>query len=258
MTIEKLANGNVIVAQGHEFMSIPGDATLKIRDAVSILIIWDNGRKIIRQPEITAPVSEDVHELFSILSSDFFFQVAEEDGFNDYVFTLTGERLNSAAGSVQYDWNEGAVVFKPNGEIGNTADVVVCDGQYPHSGDLTGKIYPHLHWWQPDNRNYVFTMRYRIHPNGQPKTGTWTEVTAQANTPDSVFQYVSGTLNQITFFGSGQGSQAAGIQLPANALSCIVQFRFTRTDTLSGDILGQSFDFHYLVDSRGSKTQGQK
>ncbi len=180
--------------------------------------------------------------------------------FDDETFKLDGSRLFSTTGSTDWDFNEGAVIFKASGSINLNNDLVTCDGQLKHKTKIGSKIYPHIHWWQPDNRAYVFTLRYRIHLNNQPKNTVWTTVTAQAATVDSIFPYVSGTLNQITYFGSGLGRDNSGIQLPNDDsfLSAIIQFKFTRTDVLSGTILGTSFDYHYEIDSNGSVTQGSK
>jgi len=180
--------------------------------------------------------------------------------FEDEVFKLDGSRLFSTTGSTDWDFNEGAVIFKASGSINLVNDLVTCDGQIKHKTKIGSKIYPHIHWWQTDNRAYIYTLRYRIQLNGQQKNTVWTTVTAQTATADSIFPYISGTLDQITFFGSGLGVENSGIQLPNDnsMLSAIIQFKFTRTDALTGNISGTSFDYHYEIDSNGSVTQSSK
>ena len=181
-----------------------------------------------------------------------------ETTFDDMVFKLDGSKLYSTVGKVDYNWEEDAVIFEPSGNIANVNDRVNCGGQLSHRIKPLTKIYPHLHWWQDSNKLIIFTLQYRINYNGTAKTTVWTTVTAQSMTNDNTFTYTSGTLNQITYFGSGLGRENSGIQLLAGELSAIAQFRFTRTDAQTGNILGSSFDFHFEVDTMGSATQGSK
>ena len=75
---------------------------------------------------------------------------------------------------------------------------------------------------------------------------TW--VTATANlVADSVYPYVSGTLDQIT--------RITGIDMTGSGISATVQFRLARTDSTSGDILAVFVDAHVERDTVGSRTE---
>lgn len=173
--------------------------------------------------------------------------------YDDKAYQLIGRRLSSSVGRVDYDWNEQAVIFQNNGDIANINDLVGINAEYPHEAKEDGKIYPHLHWWQTSATDaIVFTLAYRIQKNGSAKETTWTQMTAEALT-DSVLPYTSGTMNQITKFKDASNNYY--IDLNDMGLSATIQFRLTRTDSVSGDVSGIFFDFHYEKETLGSRQE---
>jgi hypothetical protein len=66
-----------------------------------------------------------------------------------------------------------------------------------------------------------------------------------AEVAEDVFEYTSGTLNQITRLAA----------IPVAGLSTIVQFRLCRTDSETGDIEVLFLDAHYEIDGTGSSEE---
>ena len=178
--------------------------------------------------------------------------ITSDTVFDDRPIPLIGKRIGTSTGTADYDWDELGVVFSANGGISDNNDVIATETQMPHGAKLNGKIYPHIHWWQTSSSAYVFTLQYRVQDNGSAKTTSWTNMTATAGT-DDVYTYTSGTLNQITRFKDGSGNYY--IDLDGVGISATIQFRMTRTDALAGTATVTFFDFHYEIDTLGSRDE---
>jgi len=166
--------------------------------------------------------------------------------WDDVVNSLVGRRLYSNTGRIDYDYEENAIKMQNNGDINNRNDRVIFDLQYPHSAVENGRMNLHVHWFQVNSNKIEFTVQYRIQKNGHPKTTAWTEVVSNSD-DNSVFPYVSGTFNQIT--------ELASVDMTGAGISATVQFRFTRSDSTSGDILATFVDAHVERDMIGSREQ---
>ena len=177
--------------------------------------------------------------------------------YEDKATPLLGKRLSTSTGKVDYNWAEGNVKFQPDGNFANTSDYVLMVSEEPHKGLLNGKIYPHIHWEQTTTNANVWSLNYRIQNNGSAKDEIWKEMTATsgelANDCDNVYDYVSGTLNQISRFKDSSNNPF--IDLSGLDISVTIQFRVTRTDSISGDIYATFFDFHYEIDALGSRDE---
>lgn len=169
--------------------------------------------------------------------------------YDDLSAPLIGLSLGGSAGTVDYNYDNNSVTFQPSGGITDLKDCVVGGVQYPHAASLTGKLYPHLHWEQTNTDAHSFTLWIRIQSNNKEKTTAWTEMIAV--TTDNIFEYTSGTLNQITPFKTADGDDF--ISMDGAGISATVQFRITRTDANVGDIEATFFDAHYEIDSFGSE-----
>ncbi len=181
--------------------------------------------------------------------------------YEDKAYPLLGKRLSTNVGKVDYDWGELTVKFQPNGNFGSLNDHVGMVTELPHQAVVNGKIYPHIHWEQTSADAVVWELQYRIQDNGNAKTTSWSSsMTATsgelAENCDNVFDYVSGTLIQISRFKDGSGNYY--IDLDGIDISATIQFRLARTDSNSGNVYAEFFDFHYQIDDMGSKTEFNK
>ena len=171
----------------------------------------------------------------------------------DMIADLFGKRLNSTAGTVDYDYDENAIVFSPNGGIADANDRVGANQEINHHMRVGTSITfkPHIHWWQQVTSNtvqsIVFTARYRIQNNNSGKATSWTTITCEPGAGgDDVFDFTSesdGLYNQISRFDD----------ITINCgISDTIQWQMTRTDAIAGDVSVFFFDLHGEVDSFGS------
>ncbi len=175
----------------------------------------------------------------------------DSTAWKDMVADLFGKRLNSTVGKVDYDWDENAIKFQSGGSISNINDRISGNQQINHEfkvgTDITFK--PHIHWFQEDGTKFILTLKYRLQRNGFAKTEDWTTVTSTMNEDNDIFEYSTGTLDQLTRF-------------PDITVTCgisdTIQFQIARTDSLGGDMLVYFFDLHGEVDSSGSEEEISK
>jgi len=99
LTFTKIDNGNVIVETPDSTLSIPPVATLLLQGS-SILIRWGNGnRLLVYHPQVSAPVTADIGELFSVLSTSFFFQSITN--LDSYIFKVVYyEEITTTSGTL--------------------------------------------------------------------------------------------------------------------------------------------------------------
>lgn len=210
-----------------QYLLLAGRGGQEIRDSLKIGDI-DNGN------------------FFEIESDGTTAKRGEATVWDDVVNSLIGRRLYSNQGTIDYDYNENAILFSDDGNISNINDRVVFNLQYPHGAIANGTMNLHIHWTQEDTTDIGFTIQYRIQSNGNAKTTTWTTVTSSSLT-DSVFTYTSGILNQIT--------NLAVIDMTGAGISATVQFRMTRSDSNGGTIMGTFVDAHVERDTEGSRQE---
>lgn len=171
--------------------------------------------------------------------------------WNDMVSDLFGKRLASISGSVDYDYDENAIKFQNNGIITTANDRVGSNQQIGHNFKVGSSIIfkPHIHWFQENNSQFVWTARYRLQRNNAIKTTAWTTITSTAIT-DDVFTYPgSGVFNQLTRFPD---------IIVDCSISDTIQWQMTRSDALVGDALVYFFDLHGEIDSLGSDEEISK
>ena len=179
--------------------------------------------------------------------------------WRDMIGDLFGKRLYSAVGTVDYDYDENAVVFSPNGGITDINDRIGSNQEINHEMKVGSsiKFKPHLHWWQQVTSNAVealtFTARYRLQRNNAAKATSWTTITCNTGSGgDDVFDFTSesdGLYCQISRFDD--------ITIDCE-ISDTIQWQMTRTDSVSGDVSVYFLDFHGEVDSNGSDEEISK
>lgn len=168
--------------------------------------------------------------------------------WNDISSSLIGRRLFSTTGTVDYDYDENAIVFSQGGSITSQDDRIGFSLQLPHGAMLGAgrNLKFHVHWVQENTTDMEFTVRYRVQANGAATTATWTTATASTNT-NNVFTYTSGSLNQIT--------PLVDIPLTAATISSVVEIQFTRTDSNGGTLAAKFADCHVEIEKVGSDNE---
>jgi hypothetical protein len=127
--------------------------------------------------------------------------------------------------------------------------------QMSHRWEFGSVIHPHIHWKQTKSGNPNWLFQYRWQRNSGSFTDVWTSL--ECNTP--IFTYVSGDIVQI--------SDSPAVTPPTGyGISDILQWRvirdvandsglFTGADTVTGDVSSISFDFHFEMDTLGSREE---
>lgn len=151
---------------------------------------------------------------------------------------------------------ENTIDFASNASLTDYALVVY---QMSHKWKMGSGIYPHIHWVQESNAIPNFLIQYRWQKNGEAKTIGWTNYIC--NTANA-FNYVSGSLNQIT--------HGSAITPPAGyGISDVIQIRilrdtangstvFSGADPYTGTVAISSVDCHIEIDTEGSRGQYTK
>ena len=167
--------------------------------------------------------------------------------WRDETYMLVGQSLESPASDITLNIPEGSITFDDDCTL---VDYVVVTIQINHDWALTD-VYPHIHWWQTSANIPNWLIQYRWQVQGLAKTTAWTNVPYAAH----IFTYSSGTLNQITTFGTL--SPPPGVNVSDH-----LQIRLLRdtdndstefaADPLVGDVDAVSLDIHIEVDGFGS------
>jgi hypothetical protein len=181
--------------------------------------------------------------------------VGDATVYDDQQMPLISTTKQNPSGKIIENKEEQTLDFK---DSATESDYAIASIQMSHKWKLGTDISPHLHWTQTASGNPNWMVQYRWQRNGQAKTTAWTDLLM--NVP--IFTYVSGSLDQI--------SNGADITPPTDySISDIVQFRiirdtdndsglFSGTDPVSGDVSSLSFDFHYEINTVGSRSEYSK
>lgn len=166
--------------------------------------------------------------------------------WEDVTFPLVARRLDATTGTLNYDWDNATIVMGANGDLSNSADTLMFVCQLPHKVKVNSTADLHIHWEQPADQAYTFDVAYRIQNNGSAKTTAWT-IVSDIGMANNVFTYTSGTLIQIT--------DLLDIDLTGYGISSLIQVKLTRSDSTAGDIEAIAVDFHFEIDSLGSRQE---
>jgi len=141
----------------------------------------------------------------------------------------------------------------------NLSDYLQTNLQLNHDKDLTCDIFPHLHWFQTENKTPNWLLQYRWQINLSAKTTAWTSLKCVTN----AVPYNVTITNQISI--------SAPIAVPPGSIvSDIVQFRIISdnagadaqfggvADTYTGKAMLLSFDCHFQINSLGSTDEYEK
>lgn len=173
----------------------------------------------------------------------------------DSLHPLIGQRLFSAAGRIDYNYDEVAVKFQSNCRYPD--DFMCILAQINHDWAVETDITGHMHWIQDSAAVPNWLIRYRWHENGET-TPAWINVALT----NSIYTYVAGTILQIH---DGMVADATGIITVSNLIDIKIYRDVTNASGLfvgaegaPADQLAKEFDLHYLVDMSGSRAEYDK
>ena len=176
--------------------------------------------------------------------------------FDDLQYQMVGQRLTSPSSGIVYSTYYNYVNFKKTADYPD--DYLVMAIQMSHRWKIGTVVYPHIHWLQSAAAMPNFLINYNWEVQGAAESNSYTLQPHTAN----VYTYSSGSLNQITKFGSITPPAGAGL----SDILFIYIFRDVAND--SGEFAGaevdvdvqdnafaSSFDIHFEIDQAGSDTE---
>jgi hypothetical protein len=183
--------------------------------------------------------------------------IGDATAWRDELQSLTGARLQSPSADIQENIPEASVTFETTARY--PTDYVTTNIQLNHDWDPGTLIEAHIHWWQVSSDIPNWLIGYRWQKGGSAKTTAWTLLPYSSH----IFSYTSGTLNQITDFGtitppSGYGEVSDIIQFRVYRDVTNVSTEFGGADPESADVDVMNFDVHITVDTLGSREEYSK
>ena len=164
--------------------------------------------------------------------------------WDDMTYGATRDKQGQSA-KPDYDFTNLGLLFPQN----DSEEAIFITDQFRHKMFVgTGaEIHPHIHWIQTGSALPVWKIDWRIHNNGDLE-GSWT---TDVSSIGEKYTWASGRLVQISFFPA---IDVAGLDV-----SELFDFIVYRDDNVvSGDVLMKSFDFHYPIDTAGSRSEYTK
>jgi len=126
---------------------------------------------------------------------------ASENPWDDLRFPLVGRNMDTTSGRLDYDYYNGCIGFASNAEF-RLEETVSMMCQLPHEWLEGSGVRPHMHWIQQGSTlpNWLFGYKkYRNYETCTVDTDFTTNHTLVIG--DSLFEYTSGSMVQITTFG---------------------------------------------------------
>lgn len=165
--------------------------------------------------------------------------------WNDLTFPLANTRINPVTNKPDIDYENIFYLFDPLDK-----ETIWGSGQSSHAQVNNTPFLCHIHWMQYTIGNVTWELNYSL-SNENTNENSWFII----NNSRNAFNYINGTLNQISYFTSNTTN--------VTDLSAIFRFKLSR---LGGDINDNypidanftSFDCHYELDALGSKKEMQK
>lgn len=159
------------------------------------------------------------------------------------------------------NYTESAMGFQTDADYPD--DYLYLNIQLNHDKDLTGSIYPHIHFFQAENHVPNFLIAYRWQKNLGEKVTEWTLL--KCNTLAEAY---SGTTKNNIAMSTPIAIPAGGSQI-----SDIIQFKIYRdttddsdlflagaggADTYTATVYVTAFDVHFMINSLGSTDEYSK
>ena len=163
--------------------------------------------------------------------------------WTDFSVPLTRDKQGQSS-KPDYDFTNLGLLFPQN----DTAEIVYLVLQMDHRKKMDSDIFFHIHYIQAHVTKPTYKIDYKFYKNGAAVPGSWTTLST-ADGSKGIFTYSSGSILQIATFPV--------ITPPLDeTVSANLDIKFFRDDNdLAGDSLAKYIDFHYEIDSDGSRQE---
>lgn len=177
--------------------------------------------------------------------------------FDDLQYSLVGQKMESPSSHITYSTNRTLVNFLKTCDWNDDWLTMVI--QMSHRWKTGSVVYPHLHWIQTAAAMPNMLIGWVWQVNGAATTTeTFTSIIHSAN----AYTWSSGTLNQITKFGSITPPAGAGlsdlllVKIWRDVANESTLFAGAEVDLdVQDDVYAYSFDIHFELDQAGSDTE---
>ena len=168
--------------------------------------------------------------------------------WTDFATAATSTK-QGATSKPDFDYTNLGLLFPQN----DTGEIVYLIYQMDHRKKMDSDIRFHLHYIQTSATQPTFTIQYKFYNNGGTVPGSWTTLnTSDPGGDKGLLSYSSGSMMQIAEFPA--------ITPPTSeTVSANLDVKLYRNDNdLAGDCLVKYIDFHYEIDSDGSRQEYSK
>lgn len=180
--------------------------------------------------------------------------------FDDLQYSLVGQKMESPSSHITYNTTRTTVRFLKTCDWND--DWLSMTIQMSHRWKTGTVVYPHLHWQQTAAAMPNFGISWLWETNGALLATSWTRVAHTEN----AYEWTTGTLNQITKFGSITPPEGAGLSdlLLIQIWRDVANESTLFTGGAEVDVNVQdnadaySFDIHFEIDSAGSDEEYTK
>jgi len=164
--------------------------------------------------------------------------------------------LDSNATNYDFDSSLLGISFHSDARYPN--EIVRYIFQVNHDWKIGSDIDFHIHWFQSQAAIPNFLIQYRWYDNGTTSIPSWTNL----YTPTQAFTYSSGTLLQISDFGTVSPTSISGV----SSFIDVLFYRdtdddselFGAVDPVATDVTIKELDIHLQIDSIGSDEEYSK
>ena len=221
------------------------------------------------QPKVALPENKDVVDRIKKLEREVERLKVKENPkpgmynkdtyFDDLLAPLIGAKLESPSSHITYSVSRTGVVMAKTCDWND--DWLAMTIQMSHRWKTGSAVYPHLHWLQSAAAMPNLGISWVWQTNGALLKETWPNVKHSAN----VFNWSSGTLNQITKFGSITPPTGAGlsdlllVKIWRDVANESTLFTGAEVDAnVQDNVAAYSFDIHFEIDQAGSDEEYTK
>jgi hypothetical protein len=183
------------------------------------------------------------------MNSRLRYDITNSTFWDDAKFPVTGDRIDTSSGRLDYDYDKMGVGFQNNARYPEEPVAIIA--QMSHAYALGTPIRPHLHWIQEQADVPNWLMEYRIWPNGEPIPSFSLQIPSH-----HIFTYTSGSILQITTFPeidmSAINKVSAFLDIKIFRDTANSSGLFTGADPIGSTVVLKEYDHHFLTDSPGS------
>lgn len=161
--------------------------------------------------------------------------------WTDRSFPFTPSQINPVTTKPDFDFTRLGLLFPQNDPL----EKVYILNQMDHRKKFETAIRPHVHFIQEEANLPTFKLDYKFYNNGTDEPGAFTTI---ATTGVGAFTWTGNPMMQIVPFPE--------ILLVGEGISAHLDLVFYRDDNVvTGDVLVKYFDYHYQMDSDGSRQE---